>query len=103
MLYEPRVVDKGVDVKNTQNFLIERNHTGVFSEYLAGLPPTRIVEFRIDLVPGAAPVAKAPYCLAPSKMQELSRKLQELLSKGLIRSSPLLWDALVLFVKRKAD
>ncbi|GJR37987.1 putative reverse transcriptase domain-containing protein [Tanacetum coccineum] len=45
------------------------------------------VEFRIDLVPGATSVAKSPYCLAPSKMQELSRRLQELQDKGCIRPS----------------
>ncbi|GJR35696.1 putative reverse transcriptase domain-containing protein [Tanacetum coccineum] len=41
-----------------------------------GLPPTRQVEFQIDLVPGAAPVARAPYRLAPSELQELSTQLQ---------------------------
>ncbi|GKC97110.1 hypothetical protein Tco_1162552 [Tanacetum coccineum] len=46
-----------------------------------GLPPPRQVEFRIDLVPGAAPVARAPYRLAPSEMRELSEQLRELLEK----------------------
>ncbi|GJR31948.1 putative reverse transcriptase domain-containing protein [Tanacetum coccineum] len=59
----------------------------VFPEELPGLPPPRQVEFRIDLVPGAAPVARAPYKLAPSKMRELSVQLQELLEKGFIRLS----------------
>ncbi|GJZ70949.1 putative reverse transcriptase domain-containing protein [Tanacetum coccineum] len=45
----------------------------------------RQVEFRIDLVPRATPVAKSPYRLAPSKMKELSWKLQELQDKGFIR------------------
>ncbi|GJT12313.1 hypothetical protein Tco_0859355 [Tanacetum coccineum] len=75
--YLAHIVDKGANVKRIQNTLIERNHTEVFSKYLFGLPPTRIVEFRIDLVSGAASMAKAPYHLAPSEMQELSRKLQE--------------------------
>ncbi|GKB91748.1 hypothetical protein Tco_0964020 [Tanacetum coccineum] len=47
-------------------------------EDLPGLPPARQVEFQIDLVPGAAPVARAPYRLAPSEMKELSEQLQEL-------------------------
>ncbi|GKG13816.1 hypothetical protein Tco_0350776, partial [Tanacetum coccineum] len=50
----------------------------VFPEDLPGLPPTRQVEFQIDLVPGDAPVARAPYRLAPSKMKELSEQLKEL-------------------------
>ncbi|GKE83735.1 putative reverse transcriptase domain-containing protein [Tanacetum coccineum] len=44
----------------------------VFPEDLPGLPPARQVEFQIDLVPGAALVARAPYRLAPAEMQELS-------------------------------
>ncbi|GJY08287.1 hypothetical protein Tco_0375341 [Tanacetum coccineum] len=47
----------------------------VFPEDLPGLPPIRKVEFQIDLVPGAAPVARAPYRLAPSEMKELSTQL----------------------------
>ncbi|GJX32596.1 putative reverse transcriptase domain-containing protein [Tanacetum coccineum] len=53
----------------------------VQGEHLSGLPPQRQVVFRIDLVPGAMPVAKSPYRLAPSEMQELSRQLQELQDK----------------------
>ncbi|GJR58223.1 putative reverse transcriptase domain-containing protein [Tanacetum coccineum] len=61
----------------------------------------RQVEFHIDLVPGATPVAKSPYRLAPSKMQELSKQLQELQDKGFIRPSHSPWGAPVLFVKKK--
>ncbi|GKA87797.1 putative reverse transcriptase domain-containing protein [Tanacetum coccineum] len=52
----------------------------VFPEDLPGLSPTRQVKFQIDLVPSVAPVARAPYRLAPSEMQELSTQLQELLT-----------------------
>ncbi|GJV31479.1 putative reverse transcriptase domain-containing protein [Tanacetum coccineum] len=62
---------------------------------LPGLPPTRQVEFQIDLMPGAAPVARAPYRLAPSEMKELSEQLQELSDKGFIRPSSLPWGALL--------
>ncbi|GJW86058.1 putative reverse transcriptase domain-containing protein [Tanacetum coccineum] len=70
-------------------------------DYLSGLPPTRQVEFQIDLMPGAAPVARAPYRLAPSEMKELSEQLQELSDKGFIRPSSSPWGAPVLFVKKK--
>ncbi|GKF23751.1 hypothetical protein Tco_0076073, partial [Tanacetum coccineum] len=73
----------------------------VFLEDLSGLPPTRQVEFQIDLIPGAAPVARAPYRLTPSKMKELSKQLKELSDKGFIRPSSLPWGASVLFVKKK--
>ncbi|GJW74631.1 hypothetical protein Tco_0134001 [Tanacetum coccineum] len=62
---------------------------------------TRPVEFQIDLIPGAAPVARAPYRLAPSEMKELSEQLQELSDKGFIRRSSSPWGASVLFVKKK--
>ncbi|GJX30776.1 hypothetical protein Tco_0240631 [Tanacetum coccineum] len=57
--------------------------------------------FLIDLVPGATPVAKSPYHLEPSEMQELSKQLQELQGKGFIRPSHSSWGAPVLFVKKK--
>nr|GFC21226.1 putative reverse transcriptase domain-containing protein [Tanacetum cinerariifolium] len=56
-------------------------------------------EFQIDLVPGAAPVARAPYRLAPSEMKELAEQLKELSDKGFIRPSSSPW-APVLFVKK---
>ncbi|GJS77369.1 putative reverse transcriptase domain-containing protein [Tanacetum coccineum] len=72
-----------------------------YLEDLPGLPPARPVEFQIDLIPGAAPVARAPYRLAPSEMKELSEQLQELSDKGFIRPSSSPWGAPVLFVKKK--
>ncbi|GJY15855.1 putative reverse transcriptase domain-containing protein, partial [Tanacetum coccineum] len=65
------------------------------------LSPARPVEFQIDLIPGAAPVARAPYRLVPSEMKELSKQLQELSDKGFIRPSSSPWGAPVLFVKKK--
>ncbi|GJY15626.1 putative reverse transcriptase domain-containing protein [Tanacetum coccineum] len=73
----------------------------VFPEDLLGIPPARQVEFQIDLIPGAASVARAPYRLAPSEMKELSDQLQELSDKGFIRPSSSPWGDPVLFVKKK--
>ncbi|GJW17109.1 putative reverse transcriptase domain-containing protein [Tanacetum coccineum] len=73
----------------------------LFPEDLPGLPPARPVEFQIDLISGAAPVARAPYRLAPSEMKELSEQLQELSDKGFIRPSSSPWGAPILFVKKK--
>ncbi|GJW08565.1 putative reverse transcriptase domain-containing protein [Tanacetum coccineum] len=58
-------------------------------------------KFQINLVPGAASVARAPYRLAPSEMKKLSEQLQELSDKGFIRPSSSPWGAPVLFVKKK--
>ncbi|GJY99500.1 hypothetical protein Tco_0516930, partial [Tanacetum coccineum] len=64
--------------KQIKDVPIVRYFLEVFPEELPGLPPTRPVEFQIDLIPGAMPVARAPYRLAPSEMKELSEQLQEL-------------------------
>nr|GEV42630.1 reverse transcriptase domain-containing protein [Tanacetum cinerariifolium] len=57
----------------------------VFPEDLLSLPSAWPVEFQIDLIPAAAPIARAPYRLAPSEMKELSKQLQDLSEKGFIR------------------
>ncbi|GJY24994.1 putative reverse transcriptase domain-containing protein [Tanacetum coccineum] len=88
-------------VKRLEDVQIVQDFPEVFPEDLPGLPPTRQVEFQIDLVPGAAPVARAPYRLAPSEMKELSEQLKELSDKGFIRPSSSPWGAPVLFVKKK--
>nr|GFA29060.1 putative reverse transcriptase domain-containing protein [Tanacetum cinerariifolium] len=78
-----------------------RDYPEVFLEDLSGLPPARPVEFQIELIPGAALVARASYQLASSEMKELSKQLQELSKKGFIRPNSSPWGALVLFVKKK--
>ncbi|GKE57952.1 putative nucleotidyltransferase, ribonuclease H [Tanacetum coccineum] len=80
---------------------IVRDFEDIFPDDLSGLPPQRQVEFLIDLVPGATPVAKSPNRLAPSEMQELSEQLQELQDKGFIRPSHSPRGAPVLFVRKK--
>ncbi|GJV00040.1 putative reverse transcriptase domain-containing protein [Tanacetum coccineum] len=87
--------------KRLEDVLIVQDFPEVFPEDLPGLTPTRQVEFQIDLVPGAAPVARAPYRLAPFEMKELSEQLKELSEKGFIRPSSSPWGAPVLFVKKK--
>nr|GEV99030.1 putative reverse transcriptase domain-containing protein [Tanacetum cinerariifolium] len=66
------------------------NETTIIMDF-SGIPPTQQMEFQIDLIPGVAPVARAPYRLAPSEMKELSHQLQELSDKGFIRPSSLPW------------
>ncbi|KAI3676048.1 hypothetical protein L1987_85644 [Smallanthus sonchifolius] len=95
------VADKSTEEKKLEDIPIVREFPEVFPEDLPGLPPHRQVEFQIDLTPGAVPIARAPYRLAPSELQELSTQLQELLDKGFIRPSSSPWGAPVLFVKKK--
>ncbi|GJZ91642.1 hypothetical protein Tco_0663569 [Tanacetum coccineum] len=80
--------------KRLEDVLIVRDFLEVFPEDLPGLPLTRHVEFQIDLILSAAPVARAPF-----EMKELSEQLQELSDKGFIRPSSSPWGVPVLFVK----
>ncbi|GJR74129.1 putative reverse transcriptase domain-containing protein [Tanacetum coccineum] len=96
-----RRTEKSRERKRLYDVPIVQNFPEVFPEDLSGLPPTRKVEFQINLIPGAALVAWAPYRLAPSEMKELSEKLKELSDKGFIRPSSLPWGAPVLLSRRR--
>ncbi|GJV86010.1 putative reverse transcriptase domain-containing protein [Tanacetum coccineum] len=100
-LFLAHVTKKKSKEKRMEDVPVIHDFPEVFPKELPGLLPPRQVEFQIDLVPGAAPVARAPYRLAPSEMKELSIQLQELLEKGFIRPSSSPWGAPVLFVKKK--
>lgn len=78
-----------------------RNYRDVFLEEQPGLPPSRIFNFTIDLVPGAKPISRAPYRMTTTELMELQVQLQELLDKKLIRPSISSWGAPVLFVKKR--
>ncbi|GKE36544.1 putative reverse transcriptase domain-containing protein [Tanacetum coccineum] len=86
-LFLAHVTKKKSKEKQVEDMPVIHDFSEVFPEELPGLPPPGQVEFRIDLVPEAAPVARAPYRLAPSEMKELLVQLQELLEKGFIRPS----------------
>nr|GEZ59397.1 putative reverse transcriptase domain-containing protein [Tanacetum cinerariifolium] len=68
--------------KQVKDVPIVQDFPKVFPENFPGQPPARPVEFPIDLIPIVAPVARAPYRLAPSEMKELSGQLQEFFDKG---------------------
>ncbi|GKA17351.1 putative reverse transcriptase domain-containing protein [Tanacetum coccineum] len=101
LIIRAQVIEKKSDEKRLEDIPVVREFPEVFPEDLPGLPPVRQVEFQIDLIPGTTPVARAPYRLAPSEMQELSNQLQELSDRGFIRPSTSPWGAPVLFVKKK--
>ncbi|GJX43892.1 putative reverse transcriptase domain-containing protein [Tanacetum coccineum] len=96
-----QVIEKNSDEKLLEDIPVVRELPKVFPEDLPSFSPVRQVEFQIDLIPGTALVARAPYRLALSEMQELSNQLQELSDRGFIRPSTLPWGAPVSFVKKK--
>nr|GEV26186.1 putative reverse transcriptase domain-containing protein [Tanacetum cinerariifolium] len=77
------------DEKRLEDIPVVKEFSDIFPKDLPGLPSVRQVEFQIDLIPEAAPVARTPYRLAPLEMQELSNQLQELTDRGFIRPKKL--------------
>ena len=75
----------------------------VFPDDLPGLPPDRDVEFKIELIPGTAPISRRPYRMPPNELAELKSQLNELLKKGLIRPSSSPWGCPAIFVKKKDE
>ncbi|GJX39594.1 hypothetical protein Tco_0252897 [Tanacetum coccineum] len=90
--YAVELADRRISKTNT---VLRGCTLGLLEDFL-GFPPMRQIEFQIDLVPGPAPVARAPYRLAPTELQELSTQLQELSDKWFIRPSSSPWGAPVL-------
>ncbi|GKD71803.1 putative reverse transcriptase domain-containing protein, partial [Tanacetum coccineum] len=84
-----------------EDIAIIRNFSEVFPDDILGVPPYREVDFRINLIPGAMPVVKSPYRLAPTEMEELWNQLKELYDKGFIRPSLSPWGAPVLVIKKR--
>ncbi|GKC77743.1 putative reverse transcriptase domain-containing protein [Tanacetum coccineum] len=75
------------NVKKQEEIMVVRDFLEVFPDDLSGLPPIREIKFWIELIPGATPVAKSPYRLAHSELEELSGQLKEFHDKGFIRPS----------------
>ncbi|GJW14604.1 reverse transcriptase domain-containing protein [Tanacetum coccineum] len=74
--------DKASD-KKQEEIVVARDFLEVFPDDLSGLPTLREIEFQIELIPGAVPIVKSPYCLAPSELEELSGQLKDLQDKEL--------------------
>ncbi|GJU63225.1 putative reverse transcriptase domain-containing protein [Tanacetum coccineum] len=92
--YLAHIIDTQKSTPCLDNILVVWEFLDIFLEELPGIPPERQVEFRIDLIPGSTSIAKTPYRLAPSEMQEIMKQLQELLDKGFIHPSSFPWGAL---------
>ncbi|WVZ79921.1 LOW QUALITY PROTEIN: hypothetical protein U9M48_027444 [Paspalum notatum var. saurae] len=101
MLHTVNVVDAQGDAQALAKIPVVCGYPDVFPEELPGLPPDRDVEFKIDLVPGTAPVSRRPYRMAPDELRELKVQLQEQLDKGFIRPSSSPWGCPALFVEKK--
>jgi len=87
--------------KVQKDMFVVQKFMDVFPDEIPGLPPKREIEFAIDLIPGAGPMSISLYRMAPAKLAELKKQLEDLLKKQFIRPSVSLWGAPVLLVKKK--
>ena len=79
---------------------VVEEYANVFPDEIPELPPSRDVDFSIDLIPEAGPVSMAPYRMAPAELAELKKQIEDFLEK-FIRPSASPWGAPVLLVKKK--
>jgi len=82
---------------------VVEEYADVFADEILELPPSRDVDFTIDLIPGAGPISMAPYSMAPAELAELKKQIEDLLEKKFIRPSASPWGAPILLVKIKDD
>jgi hypothetical protein len=87
--------------KNIEEIPMVREFLDVFSNDLPGMPPKRDIEFKIELQPGTAPIARSPYKMSWDELAELKIQLRDLLDKGYIRPSSTSWGCRALFVSKK--
>jgi hypothetical protein len=102
----PRQIDLSSEVHAVQakalaNIPIVSEFPDVFPDELPGLPLDRDVEFKIELLPGTAPISRRPYKMPMNELAELKVQLNELLKKGLIHPSSSPWGCSAIFVKKK--
>ncbi|GKC06403.1 putative reverse transcriptase domain-containing protein [Tanacetum coccineum] len=74
-------MDTSLESPNIENLSVVREFADVFPDELHGLPPAREIEFGIELIPGAEPISKAPYRMAPVELKELKEQLPVLFVK----------------------
>ena len=94
-------IESGNSEMQMAEVLMVNEFFDVFPEDLPGLPPDREIEFEIELAPSKDPIFIAPYRMARVELKELKVQMEELLSKGFVKTSTSSWGAPVLFVKKK--
>ena len=80
---------------------VVKDYPDVFLDELPGMPPDQDIEFLIELLPVTVPISKRPYRMTANDLEEIKKKIKELLEKGYIRPSSSPWGAPVLLVEKK--
>jgi hypothetical protein len=96
----PALREKGV-AEGLEHLLVVREFTDVFPEELPRMPSEMELDFTIDLKPRNEPIARTPYRMSTSELQELRMQLKEFLDLGLIHPSVSLWGVPVIFIRKK--
>ncbi len=89
-----------VELPALENISIVREYPDVFPKELMGVPPSREIEFAINVILGMVPISKAPYQMTPVELKEFKFQLEDLMDKGFARPSISPWGAPILFVKK---
>jgi hypothetical protein len=87
--------------RRLEDIHVVREFPDVFYDDLPGMPPERVIEFKIELQPGTAPISKTPYKMSREELAELKIQLKDLLDKGVIHPSSSPWGCPALFVSKK--
>jgi hypothetical protein len=87
--------------RRLEDILVVHEFPDLFPHDLPGMPPEGAIEFKIDLQPGTAPIAKALYKMMPVELAELKIQLQDLQDKGFIHPSSSPWGCPALFMSKK--
>ncbi|KAA0048092.1 putative Retrotransposon protein [Cucumis melo var. makuwa] len=95
------IVDTREPEVSLSSELLVREYLDVFPDELLRLPPSREIDFVIELEPGTTPISRAPYKMALAELKDLKVQLQKLLNKGFIRPSVSPRGGTILFVKKK--
>ena len=99
--YQAYVVEVREDDVRLEDIPVVREFPDVFPDDLVRLPPDREINFQIELASGTKPISRPPYRMAPAELKELKVQMEEIVNKGIVRSSMSPWGAPILFVKKK--
>nr|GEV59317.1 retrovirus-related Pol polyprotein from transposon 17.6 [Tanacetum cinerariifolium] len=97
---KPQTLAEAINIAQSQGLHVDPAKIEAVKNWASPTTPTEIL-FRCDPIWGCYTVARAPYRLAPSEMQELSNQFQELVDRGVICPSTSPWGDPILFVKKK--
>ena len=99
-IYEDGEIGKKLKESFEEKYLYLKNYQDVFPEELPGLPPSKVFDFTIDIIPRAEPLSRVPYRMTTTELMELQIQLQDMLDKKMIRTSVSTWGAPV-FCKKE--